>query len=270
MDFNQAEERFRGLKARFAAGDMSEAEFKAQLEELMVEDAGGTWWMLGYETERWYRYDGTSWVQEDPPGRSSPQPDSEPAPESRREIQAGPMEAAAPPAAAPRRLPIPLLAAALIVLVVGGYFVFRSAAAKPTPTAAPTEAPVLPVVVKPTQATSTPEPTAQPSETPTPGIEFSASAVTSQLFLYQGPDLRYGKLATYPKGEKFTVLARDERAQWLLVSAADGMQGWVYFQWVDADFDVSLLPTPSVAPPALPTPTRKPKDAKPTACSFGC
>jgi alpha-glucoside transport system substrate-binding protein len=71
MDFQQAEKRFKQLKAQFEAGTLTETEFKTQLEELMVQDERGDWWMIGYETERWYRHDGTNWVQADPPGKGS-------------------------------------------------------------------------------------------------------------------------------------------------------------------------------------------------------
>lgn len=74
MDFKQAEKRFQQLKARFAAGTLSEPEFKTQLEELMVQDEQGTWWMIGYETGLWYRHDGKEWVQMDPPGSLSQKP----------------------------------------------------------------------------------------------------------------------------------------------------------------------------------------------------
>lgn len=67
MDFQQAEKKFKQLKAQFEAGKLTEAEFKEQLEELMVQDEGGNWWMIGFETERWYQHDGTNWVQADPP-----------------------------------------------------------------------------------------------------------------------------------------------------------------------------------------------------------
>ena len=66
MDFKQAEERFKDLKSKFEAGSLSENDFKSQLEELMVQDEQGNWWMIGYETEQWYRYDGKVWVQTDP------------------------------------------------------------------------------------------------------------------------------------------------------------------------------------------------------------
>lgn len=267
MDFNQAEEKFRDLKVRFAAGELTEADLKAHLEDLMVEDEGGNWWTLGYETERWYRYDGTNWVLADPPESRAQEP---------AKVQPTKTEAASPATprtvqstAALRRSPVVFAAAALIVVAVGGYFVFRPSAAKTTPPT-PTSAPVLPVAVKPAD-TATPSPTAEPSPTPAPGIEFVASAAASQVILYKGPDLKYGQVKSYPKGQQFAVLARNDNGQWLLVSA-DGVEGWVYFQWVEADFDFSLLPTPSVMPPPIPTATRKPKESnnKPTPCSFGC
>jgi hypothetical protein len=68
MDFKQAETKFKQLKAQFDAGALTENAFKAKLEELMIRDERGDWWMIGYETEQWYRNDGTDWVQADPPG----------------------------------------------------------------------------------------------------------------------------------------------------------------------------------------------------------
>ena len=78
MDFKQTEKKFEKLKAEFAAGILSEARFKTQLEELMLQDEQGSWWMIGYETEQWYRHDGKDWVRTDPPGtharKSAPPP----------------------------------------------------------------------------------------------------------------------------------------------------------------------------------------------------
>lgn len=74
MDFRQAETKFKQLKAQFDTGVLTENAFKAKLEELMIRDERGDWWMIGYETERWYRNNGTDWVQADPPGILSQEP----------------------------------------------------------------------------------------------------------------------------------------------------------------------------------------------------
>jgi phosphonate transport system substrate-binding protein len=76
MDFQQAEKSFRQLKNQFESGTLSEPEFKTQLEELMVQDERGDWWMIGYETEQWYRHDGTNWVQTEPPSTPTQQPET--------------------------------------------------------------------------------------------------------------------------------------------------------------------------------------------------
>jgi hypothetical protein len=73
MDFARVEAEFGRLKAQFERGALTEEAFKAQLEELMIEDEQGRWWILGYETGRWYVHDGEQWVQQEPP-RAAPRP----------------------------------------------------------------------------------------------------------------------------------------------------------------------------------------------------
>jgi hypothetical protein len=55
------------LRQRVSAGRLTEDACKAKMRELMVEDANGDWWMVGYETGEWYRHDGSDWVRADPP-----------------------------------------------------------------------------------------------------------------------------------------------------------------------------------------------------------
>jgi hypothetical protein len=54
MDFSQAVAQvaaeFRKLKAQYDAGALSEADFKARLQDLLMQDEQGRWWMIGYET----------------------------------------------------------------------------------------------------------------------------------------------------------------------------------------------------------------------------
>ena len=73
MDFAGVEAEYRRLKAQVERGALTEAEFRAQLEELMIEDEQGRWWIVGYETGQWYVHDGEKWVQQEPP-RAAPGP----------------------------------------------------------------------------------------------------------------------------------------------------------------------------------------------------
>lgn len=56
------------LRQQVGAGTLTAEEGQARMRDLMVEDADGNWWMVGYETGKWYRHDGTDWVEADPPG----------------------------------------------------------------------------------------------------------------------------------------------------------------------------------------------------------
>jgi len=67
MDFAQVESKYKELKREYDAGAITEEEFKAQLEELMIEDEEGRWWIIGYETGTWHYHDGEKWVQSEPP-----------------------------------------------------------------------------------------------------------------------------------------------------------------------------------------------------------
>jgi hypothetical protein len=113
MDFREAEQKFGQLKAQFAAGGLTEAALRSQLEELMVEDAEGRWWMLGYETGQWHYHDGSGWVRADPPGYTPaevpppPPPQQEPAPEAPPPAGTGTPVAAAPVPEAPAKKPEP-------------------------------------------------------------------------------------------------------------------------------------------------------------------
>jgi hypothetical protein len=67
MDFSQVAAEFSRLKAQYDAGTLSEADFKARLHDLMIQDGQDRWWMMGYETGHWYVHDGEHWVQSEPP-----------------------------------------------------------------------------------------------------------------------------------------------------------------------------------------------------------
>lgn len=289
MDFRRANEEFKRLKAQFEAGQLAEAEFKAELRKRMVQDEQGAWWMIGYETERWYRHDGTSWVQADPPIQLPPEATPVESPQPERPERAStervpPVPAAVGKAAAapPRRPVIPIAIGAVILLLAAGYFLLQARSPEAEPAATPTQGGDSLIVDK-LGITSTPSPaptlpptpirtpvvTASPTPEPssTPKAELHVSISSSKAFLYKGPDSRYESIKLYPQGEDFIVVARDPGALWLLVRARDGNEGWLYLQWVDADFDLVIVPTATYIPP-LPAPTRKQQQVQPTKCIF--
>ena len=254
MDFKQAEQKFKQLKAQFKAGVLSETEFKTQLEELMIEDEHGDWWMIGYETERWHRHDGTSWVQTEPPIAS---------------------------VSAPRRSYFPLAIVTTIIclaLSISGYYMLNNTGMGSLQVSTSTAENTLSTSVIPfTGATPTPQPTKQASKTPqatsTSQVEFQAEIAVNKANLYKGPGLGYGlaQQSPYQKGEKLTVLARDQSGLWLLSSAPDGSEGWLYIDWIKVDFDPMIISIAESIPPLLPTPTRKPRDNNPNpGCVFNC
>jgi hypothetical protein len=59
------------LRASARKGEISEAECKRSLKGMMRLDSSEQWWMVGYETGQWYRYDGNDWLRADPPGRAA-------------------------------------------------------------------------------------------------------------------------------------------------------------------------------------------------------
>jgi hypothetical protein len=78
MDFQEADRRFPALKRQYDNGDLSDEEYRAQLEQLAVQDTEGRWWVKHRDTGAWYYQDGDSWVQGAPyrePDSSGGEPD---------------------------------------------------------------------------------------------------------------------------------------------------------------------------------------------------
>jgi hypothetical protein len=263
MDFQQAEKSFKPLKAQFEAGTLSEAEYKTRLEELMVQDEQGDWWMIGYETERWHRHDGTNWVQADPPGRLS--------------------QLSTPTISSAPRRPYFLISVITVLfflaLSISGYYMLNNSGQKSKQAQTSTQENIFPVSDLPvTGATPTPQPTTvQASKTPDPTstsqIEFQVSIAVSKATLYNGPGLGYGlaQQTPYQRGETFTVLARDPSGLWLLSRAPDGSEGWLYIGWIEFDFDPMIISIAESIPPLPPAPARKSKDSESgPPCVFNC
>src|SRR5688572_18539660 len=72
MTLAQMQARFFELKGKLAVGQLSDQEFKHELEKLRFQDPHGRWWMIGAQSGRWYYYDGARWLLGDPPDPAAP------------------------------------------------------------------------------------------------------------------------------------------------------------------------------------------------------
>ena len=84
MDFREAERRFRTLDSRCRAGDISPADYQAQLYQLQVADETGRLWMMQETTGRWFVFEDGRWQPGSPLGAAvgprTPPPPPIPAP----------------------------------------------------------------------------------------------------------------------------------------------------------------------------------------------
>ena len=170
----RVEAEFRRLKGQFAAGELSEAEVKAQLAQLMIEDEAGQWWMIGYETGQWYSHDGEQWVRREPPS---------PGGQVHTEEAAGPEVSSAPPATPSPMARRPWIWAAagiragLIVVVVMAFLLLTDKIQPYSPT--PTEEASETVTEEATEA-ATEEATETSSGDINLVMSFASSGVTEE------------------------------------------------------------------------------------------
>jgi beta-lactam-binding protein with PASTA domain len=68
MDFQEVDRRYADLKRQYDNGNLGAEEFDEHLEQMMAQDEEGRWWVKSPETGEWHYYDGSTWVQETPPG----------------------------------------------------------------------------------------------------------------------------------------------------------------------------------------------------------
>jgi hypothetical protein len=67
--FQEVVETFSGLKAKFQAGEISRQQFIDEMKKLRLKDDQGRYWMIGAQTGKWYYFDGSDWVQAEPPSQ---------------------------------------------------------------------------------------------------------------------------------------------------------------------------------------------------------
>ncbi len=65
--FDRVEEEVTGLRHRYRRGTLSRDALQAELRKLMLLDEQGYWWMIGVESDVWYRYENGQWVSAERP-----------------------------------------------------------------------------------------------------------------------------------------------------------------------------------------------------------
>ncbi len=87
-------------------------------------------------------------------------------------------------------------------------------------------------------------------EEPATGI---ATVVANTLNVREGPGTNYGKLGTVATGDEFSIIGQVDNCGWLLVTDADGAEGWISgaAQFVTIDIDCAAIPAAEA--PAAPS-----------------
>jgi hypothetical protein len=68
VDFQEADRRYAELTRQRDAGSITDEEFDAQRQQLMVRDDEGRWWAKLGESGEWHYREGGAWVPGTPPG----------------------------------------------------------------------------------------------------------------------------------------------------------------------------------------------------------
>lgn len=65
--FQDTQQKVRGLRQQFRQGQITREQLQAELRRLMILDDNRVWWMMGVETDTWYRFENGDWVVSEPP-----------------------------------------------------------------------------------------------------------------------------------------------------------------------------------------------------------
>jgi membrane peptidoglycan carboxypeptidase len=74
--FAETEVQVRALRQQYRAGQMTRDQLQEKLRQLLILDNDDVWWMMGVDTDTWYRFDSqvNDWVAATPPRPSAPPP----------------------------------------------------------------------------------------------------------------------------------------------------------------------------------------------------
>ncbi len=72
--FDRVEEEVTGLRHRYHQGKLTREALQAELRKLMLLDEQGYWWMIGVESDVWYRHENGQWVRAERPRLAPAEP----------------------------------------------------------------------------------------------------------------------------------------------------------------------------------------------------
>ena len=175
MNFQEAEGEYKNLKARLDAGVLTEDQFEARLQAVMVQDQQGRWWTIGGATGQWYVHDGVNWVIGEPSAPTTPPPTrpSGAAPEAKATPPpVPPVQSSEKPSAGGK----PWLWAVLGVLVVAVLAVLLSRLVpEPAANTAPKQTQAAPIVT-PTASTAARALSPVPPTATRPNLDATATS----------------------------------------------------------------------------------------------
>jgi membrane peptidoglycan carboxypeptidase len=68
--FRETEAQVRVLRSHYQAGQITRDQLQEQLKSLMILDDDQVWWMMGVESDNWYRYENSQWIPAQSPVQS--------------------------------------------------------------------------------------------------------------------------------------------------------------------------------------------------------
>ena len=203
------------LQALYRSGKMDAATFRSELEKMIVSDGSGGYWMVGIQSGRWHWFNGTEWIQRDPPSEA---------------LSQGPIQdKAAPPPLTPPPLPPPgpglveigeskqsrrlfLIGGGVLIafsiLAIGAYTAYRLVNSDDGGSTAELDVQPLPGSTIPQEQppqTVTTEIVQQPVSTPTP---------TQEIVPTETPDLPYA-IRPYDPGTDETLSSLADFAEFM-------------------------------------------------------
>ncbi len=202
--FRQAESSIRALRQQYQQGALTRDQFQSELRRLMVLDDNSVCWMMGVESDRWYRHENGQWVPATPPALAGsadaavPSPGSDLGNEGDRTVPTSPITEWIP-----RRVPVS--DPDFTVPNTGGIFLDNSLSAETMPMA------------------TVPSGTVSENTVPNPAIQMQYDSVSSPMANAAEVPPSYEAEQASPTYEDAVARQRQQTARTVAIVAAIGV-----------------------------------------------